>query len=135
MRTCEVEGCEKEANVPGAAKGLCVKHYNRNKRHGSPTAGSWEWGQRAYEGQHRYLQRHYGRAPENECAVCFEPAEEWAFIREWCPNTEMLWETRKMPHGVDKRVPYSLDEGHYLTLCRSHHRAMDKGVEFYAQHP
>lgn len=34
--TCSVDGCEGVTGVPGTARGLCSKHYNRLLRHGSP---------------------------------------------------------------------------------------------------
>lgn len=29
---CKSEGCDRPANVPGSAKGLCVKHYRQHLR-------------------------------------------------------------------------------------------------------
>lgn len=36
---CLVDGCEKPANPPGAARGYCSGHYNRLRRYGDPLAG------------------------------------------------------------------------------------------------
>jgi hypothetical protein len=33
--TCHVAGCNGDAARPGTARGYCVKHYNRWRRHGS----------------------------------------------------------------------------------------------------
>jgi len=30
--TCKAEGCDKEANGPGAARGFCVRHYKQDRR-------------------------------------------------------------------------------------------------------
>lgn len=37
-RICFVDGCDNQANVPGAARGYCRKHYVRWKRNGDPLA-------------------------------------------------------------------------------------------------
>jgi uncharacterized protein YifE (UPF0438 family) len=60
--------------------------------------------------------------------VCFEPADAWAFIKEWCPEEEMLYETKSFPRGVMREVAYSLDDAHYLTLCKTHHNQLDQGI-------
>jgi hypothetical protein len=31
---CIIEGCAGKANVPGTARGYCIAHYNRWRRHG-----------------------------------------------------------------------------------------------------
>lgn len=35
-RTCYIDGCDGETGVPGTARGLCSKHYNRWRRTGDP---------------------------------------------------------------------------------------------------
>ena len=35
--TCSVDGCEGVTGVPGTARGLCSKHYNRFMRYGDVT--------------------------------------------------------------------------------------------------
>lgn len=36
-KTCSVDGCNGDASKKGAAKGFCVKHYQRFKKHGDPS--------------------------------------------------------------------------------------------------
>lgn len=36
QRTCNIDGCEGRADVRGAARGWCRKHYARWQRHGDP---------------------------------------------------------------------------------------------------
>lgn len=127
MRLCEVDDCENKYK----ARGMCHKHYQRMRNYGRLHALKVE-GQRKYRPQHTYLQSTYGKATEHDCAVCSEPADQWAFIREWCPDDQVILEQRTFPRGEVREVEYSLDEGHYLTLCFSHHREMEKGRLFHA---
>lgn len=37
---CQVDGCSNPANIPGrSARGMCIAHYQRWRRHGDPLAG------------------------------------------------------------------------------------------------
>ena len=36
MKHCSVDGCDRQANVPGSAKGLCAPHYHRLRKYGDP---------------------------------------------------------------------------------------------------
>lgn len=38
FKVCSVEACDANANLPGAARGLCGKHYRRWKLYGDPLA-------------------------------------------------------------------------------------------------
>jgi hypothetical protein len=131
MRTCEMENCENKHE----AKGFCVTHYTRYKKYGDPNflhheqrGGNYNhrpaegtWG--TYNKIHRRMYRYYGSASEFDCSVCYEPAQTWALVKEWVPEGQLLWGVER---GFD--VPYSLDPGHYLTLCKAHHNKLDKGV-------
>lgn len=39
LRPCAIEGCERPAGVPGSARGFCVAHYGRFRRHRDPLGG------------------------------------------------------------------------------------------------
>ena len=84
--------------------------------------------------QHKRLKLDYGSASLHDCAICGGQAQDWAFIREWCPDDEVLQEEKDFPRGQRRDVEYSLNEGHYLTLCKADHAKLDAGEVFYAQH-
>lgn len=109
---CEVESCEGTYY----SKGYCRKHYEKWRRNGNPL-GQRSRGVRNYFSAHRFLRNTYGSATEHDCSVCSNPADEWAFVKEWCPT----------PQEQDGRL-YSQDPAHYLTLCKRHHYAYDTGL-------
>ena len=41
LGVCSIEGCDK----PFEARGYCIAHYRRWRRHGNPTAGGTPWGE------------------------------------------------------------------------------------------
>lgn len=69
-RTCRVEGCERQAYVPGAGRGWCPMHYHRWQRHGDPGSAApqlvpdrtcdVEGCEKPHEG-HGYCAKHYAR--------------------------------------------------------------------------
>ena len=128
LRKCEVEGCDNKHH----SRGMCDKHYNRWKSHGDTfvveKGGRPRGDNPTYGAAHQRLVADYGKASEHDCSVCFEPADEWAFIREWCPDNEVLRQEKDFPNGRRRVVEYSLDPAHYLTLCRSDHNRLDKGI-------
>ena len=120
---CSVDGCEGKH----FGKGYCKTHHTRFLRHGDPSIVLVEMNQAvpSYDTLHQRLRYNYGAAKLHDCAVCFEPADEWALIKELVPEGEMFYQVNQ--HGYV--VPYSVDEAHYLTLCRKHHRQLDAGQD------
>lgn len=124
--TCSVEGCEEIAGVPGTAKGLCSKHYNRLRRNGdvtavrgrAPIAGPehhlWKGADVGYKALHRRVYRARGKASRCEQCGVSEAGRryEWAMI-----------------HGTDGTDPHA----HYISLCRGCHRTYDLGRLSHAQ--
>lgn len=70
-RTCLVDGCDRAANVPGSAKGMCVMHYQRVKKHGDP---------------HYVKPRRVGIAP---CSI--DGCGEVIQARGWCVKHWTRW--------------------------------------------
>ena len=125
MRTCEVEGCDKKHH----GKGMCNKHFLDWRRNNNEVyACEPRFGATSYKGTHDRLRLRYGSASKHDCSICFEKADAWAFIKEWCPEEEIFYETKSFPRGVMREVAYSLDDAHYLTLCKAHHNELDRGV-------
>jgi hypothetical protein len=71
---------------------------------------------------HRKLSRHLGGAGTLPCALCgaVSDSNEWAYRHS-------SYEARCQLEGKDRGQVYSLDEGDYWVLCRSHHRRWDSG--------
>lgn len=117
--TCTTDGCEGVTGVPGTARGLCSKCYNRWRRHGdvtvvkkgSPGKGpahhSWKGADATYAALHNRVYRARGKA--SGCAHCGtdDPAKHY----EWA-----------MLHGTD-----GTDVSNYVSLCRPCHRTYDLG--------
>jgi len=66
-RTCSIEGCDNLTGVPNTARGFCLKHYARWRRHGDPL---WE-------------------APPRLCSI--EGCEEPHYGQTWCKNHHRAW--------------------------------------------
>lgn len=123
--TCRIDGCEDVTGVPGTARGLCSKHYNRWRRYGdvnavhkgSPGAGpehhSWKGANAGYAALHNRVYRSRGKASGCEHCGADDPAAayEWAMI-----------------HGTD-----GTDVMEYISLCRPCHRTYDLGKLSLAQ--
>ena len=129
MSICVIDDCDNKIH----SRSWCSKHYHRNWKHGSPHIVIKQVKKPkpvkvkkipSYDGLHKRLSRTYGSAKLHDCAVCFEPADEWALIKELVPEGEMLY--GKTSRGLV--APYSLDAAHYFTLCRSDHATLDKGA-------
>lgn len=116
-RTCETPDCGGVTGVPGTAKGLCSKCYNRQRRHGdvytvkkgSPGVGpahhSWKGDSATYAALHNRVYRRRGKASRCEqCGIDRGPYE-WA-----------------MRHGTD-----GTDVNEYVSLCKPCHRLYDLG--------
>jgi hypothetical protein len=120
-RTCSVEGCDAVTGVPGTAKGLCSKHYNRWRRYGDvtivnkrpgPGNGSkhplWKGDSATYTALHNRVYRARGKASSHGCEHCgrkdADSRYEWATV-----------------HGTDGTDPVA----HYISLCIACHRLYD----------
>lgn len=68
-----------------------------------------------YNGVHAALALARGRAASHSCAICGEPAADWAY--DGLDPNERLAES----HG--SRVAFSLDPNHYRPLCKACHAA------------
>lgn len=116
-KICSVDECDGITGVPGTAKGLCNKHYNRFRRHGdvttvkkgSPGVGpahhSWKGADASYTALHNRVYRKRGKASCCEQCATDRGPYEWA-----------------MMHGTDGT---NVDE--YISLCRPCHRTYDLG--------
>lgn len=115
----ELDGtkCDGVTGVPGTAKGLCMKHYNRFRRYGdvhavhkgSPGKGSahhsWKGDQASYTALHNRVYRARGKASCCEQCSTDKGPYEWA-----------------MRHGTD-----GTDVNEYVSLCKPCHRLYDLG--------
>jgi hypothetical protein len=125
MKQCEIEGCEKKR----AAKGMCGMHYHRVKRWGDPHRVDTRGGGPirkdllTYTGIHSRLRRVYGPAKMHDCSNCSETAHSWAYIKEWCDDTQTQ---EKWVRNAAVEVEFCSDEGHYLTLCKECHIELDR---------
>lgn len=135
--TCSVEGC---GNVGKISLGMCNKHVIRWRKYGDVNhvepRNTWGSGRRnmipppprpfgadnpswkgdgvGYLGAHRRTVRSRGKAAEQQCSHCDQPASEWAYDHS---DANQL---------IDKRGrPYSPDPAHYLPLCVPCHRGWD----------
>lgn len=118
QRTCSVAGCDGVTGVPGTARGLCNKHYNRWRRHGDvtivrqgrPPSGAkhplWKGSAASYTALHNRVYRLRGKA--SHCERCGLDA----------PRRRYEWAT---VHGTDGTDPFA----HYLSLCAPCHRTYD----------
>lgn len=113
---CSVEGCDGEHR----GRGLCSKHLQRVKAHGTtdlpePPSGEshYNWGgsEITYNGAHQRVRKHRGKASDHVCE-CGDGAEHWAAIHEACEL-------------VEQDMPYSADVNNYKPMCVSCHKAYD----------
>jgi len=120
---CYVGECDGITGVPGTAKGLCSKHYNRMRRYGdlttvrkgSPGRGpahhSWKGASASYTALHNRVYRARGKASCCEQCGAGDRRYEWA-----------------MRHGTD-----GTDVMDYISLCLPCHRTYDLGRLTLAQ--
>lgn len=84
-KACAVDDCERQANVPGSARGWCGPHYQRWQRWGDPTAS------------------HVPVVGVAECSI--EGCPELVTARGWCSKHWTRWRrygdpTKPMPGEV-----------------------------------
>lgn len=122
---CEVDGCAK----PRVGRGLCSTHYMRWKMHGDPNVvfpkGQGEWKDPellTYDGVHRRVRKHRGKARDYSCTLCPEQAAEWSYDHK-DPDERTTWVTGQTGNQI--MVVFSHKIEHYEPLCRSCHRRRD----------
>jgi hypothetical protein len=125
QRTCfvvedEVK-CEGITGIPGTARGMCSKHYNRWQRYrdvtivhpktGAPRGDgnfAWKGADASYSALHNRVYRRRGKAADHGCERCGRKGDgaryEWATV-----------------HGTDGTDPYA----HYISMCVPCHRLYD----------
>ncbi|MGH3296092.1 MAG: hypothetical protein ACRDP7_30265 [Trebonia sp.] len=124
QRTCfvvedEVK-CDGITGVPGTARGMCSKHYNRDLRYGDPLVARnpdfptgenhhlWRGADVGYKALHRRVYVRRGKAAAYGCEHCNR--KDLGIRYEWATV-----------HGTDGTDPF----GHYISLCVACHRAYD----------
>jgi hypothetical protein len=152
MPQCTVDRCD----VPAAARGLCVKHYARWKRHGDPHAvkyrtgslpestkakiseshkasfpkgaGSWAWqgNEVTYRGAHTRVRSMRGLASDYLCE-CGAKAQQWAFGHDPV-DPSAIRQGEIQTRGRTFVVPYSPHVQDYVALCHSCHRKLDRAA-------
>lgn len=112
--------CDGITGVPGTAKGMCSKHYNRWLRYGDVTAvkkgspgtgekhHSWKGADASYTALHNRVYRRRGKASSHGCERCGRKD----------PGTRYEWAT---VHGTDGTDPFK----HYISLCKPCHGLYD----------
>jgi hypothetical protein len=115
---CAVEACGRPVFVVWAA--LCQPHYGRLWATGSvgssyvasrPSARRWRTGAVTYDGAMQRLLRTRGRAADNPCARCGEPAAQWRLIDPASENVE------SSTSGPRAGLSYSGTPTDYEALC------------------
>jgi hypothetical protein len=116
-----MDGCDKSAQ----AKGLCMTHYQRQRRNGDPNlvrprgyAASWP---PTYRRVHHWLRRERGKASDYTCIECGGQARDWAYDN--CDPDELVG----LVAGT--KVGYSADLSRYYPMCHSCHLAMDRSPD------
>lgn len=128
--SCAAPGCE--AIPPRAA--LCSKHAARKRRHGDfetvnkpdPRFGTdnsqWRGDAATYQNVHQRMKNRKGRAADYPCHNgCGSQAHEWAYDHQ--DPDEKICLT-----GEATGCLYSLKPEHYVPMCRSCHRTLDRGA-------
>lgn len=122
---CTVDGCEAEHE----ARGWCKTHYSRwrlgaaidtpgmayVKGSGHP---NWAGASASYSTIHKRLHNSRGVATGYACQYCGGRAQEWAYDHE-----DVAAKT-----DPSTGMPYSLDQSHYIPLCRSCHKNLDNKI-------
>jgi hypothetical protein len=149
-RTCTIEGCTAALR----AKGLCVKHWSRQYRHGDPEAhpfrpkGSRQcevigcdraYSAKGYCQAHYWLWRKYGD-PEPFGYQCAHKkirrlrgvARDNACQHCGKPAVHWAYDHADPGERFDLKYggSYSLDPAHYLPLCASCHKTFDVRYRF-----
>jgi hypothetical protein len=97
------------------AKGWCIRHYTRQRRHGDSLLHNRN--STNYKAVHQRL----GRASDHKC-VCGRQAQEWSY-RGDDPN-ELTQQGRY--GSKELLLRYSLDARHYDALCKPCHISRDR---------
>ena len=121
---CSADSCNKDSK----ARGMCGTHYAawwkaqpkdfRTYRTGRPRLATV-----TYEGMHSRLEINMGRAAENSCVDCGNPANDWTWSNE-CDET--LWGIAKK--GRPNLNPYCMHYEHYAPRCTKCHMIFDKVI-------
>lgn len=114
-RICSIDGCDRQADVPGAARGWCSAHYQRWQRYGDPSGhpgpkpdrGCRVSGCDSAHDAHGYCSAHRARlarygdplasAPEKTLADRF-----WAKVEKRGPGGCWEWTAYRDPHGYGR---------------------------------
>lgn len=118
-KPCSVAGCPDLA----CSLGLCSRHYQRYKAHGSvdvvlpPRSGAanrnWKGEHCGYRGAHDRVRRARGSASNHQCSNCGSRAQHWAYDHQ----------------DPDERTsslgPYSTSVQHYQPMCVPCHKTFD----------
>lgn len=115
MRVCDIEDCGRKHH----SHGYCDKHARRLRRHGD--AETYLYNHRTYVNQHRYMKVQFGSAKMHDCSNCGSDAYDYALVKEWIPEGQLM--IGRNGHGIYQM--YSMDPGHYITLCRRCHSLFD----------
>jgi hypothetical protein len=118
-KPCSVDACPDLAY----GLGLCSRHYQRQKNHGSvdvvlpPRSGAANWNWKGndcgYGAAHDRVRRARGSASTHACSSCGSPAQHWAYDQQ-DPGEQ-----------ASTFGPYSADVQHYLPMCVSCHKTFD----------
>jgi hypothetical protein len=116
--TCAAWGCDRAVK----AKGWCLKHYRRVKRHGDPSVRA-KGDSMTSNAVHLRLGRAKGPADQFPCYIawCDEQAKDWAYDHS---DPDPLVSRNR--HG--RVFEYSADFERYIPLCRSHHSLLDRAL-------
>jgi hypothetical protein len=99
---------------------LCPRDYKRWLLYGDPThveppRGNSKGDDVGYKGMHDRVRQLYGDATENPCRQCGKRADQWAYDHADPDERQDR-----------KQHSYSIDPAHYLPLCHSCHRKLDR---------
>ena len=120
--TCTIEGCHKEDCGP---HGMCMMHYTRTKRHGSPYVvlktgvktvedhPKYKGDDVGYSGAHMRVKAVKGSASAHSCIDCGSQAKHWSYNHNGRHENE--WEG----------IHYGVDVSDYEPRCVPCHKAFD----------
>jgi hypothetical protein len=121
---CEIEGCDRPANVPGTGRGWCQAHYRRWQNWGDVNAPIRRTymppgDEPGYVTMHVKVSKARGRASDHVCIDCGERAKQWSY--DHTDDNGLIGSNA----GRDN-LSYSLDVDRYEPRCVSCHAAFDK---------